>query len=155
MTFSTTEKQQILQIITNLDSKNKKIPYLQDLQKHPMFWSFFEWFDMEQQRAYNQISREYMEEKIKWLTTKWGEFFRRFYALNKDDFWEFRELNEDQWYTDSEEFQEIGKKLQQELFKYENMLTSNMTKRWYALDKVVSAYYDIVHSFFPWFSFVN
>ncbi len=155
MSFSAIEKEQILQIITNLDTKNKKIPFLQDLQIHPMFGSFFEWFDLEQQRAYNEISREYMEHKIKKLTTKWGEFFRRFYALNQENFWLFRELNEDQEYTTTQEFQEIGKILQNELFKYENMLTSNMTKRWYALDKVVSAYYDIVHSFFPWFSFVD
>lgn len=155
MSLSSAETTQIVQIITNLDEKNKKVPYLHDLEAHPIFGQFFQDLDRDQKEEIKEIIAWYITSKISWLKTKWGEFFRRFYNLNKDNFWLFRDLNWDRENVSSSDFQEIGREIQQELFKFENMLTRNMTKRWYWLDKVVSSFYDIVHSFFPRFSFVE
>jgi len=146
---------QVVQILSNLDAKNKKVPYLQDLQEHTIFGQFFLDLDADQKQEVEQIIQWYIKSKIEGLSTKWGEFFRRFYNLNKDSFRLFRELNMSKENIETADFQDIGKELEQELFKFENMLTQNMGKRSYGLDKVVSAFYDIVHSFFPWFSFVK
>lgn len=153
--FSPTETSQIIQIVTNLDTKHKKVPYFHDLANHTMYGQFFVDMTTEQQNEVNDIIHWYIKSKIQAGKTKGGEFFRRFYALNQDNFRLFRDLNEHQENIKTDDFQVIGKEIQQELFKFENMLTRNMTKRWYGLDKVVSAYYDIVHSFFPWYSFVE
>ena len=153
--LSSVETTQILQIITNIDEKNKKVPYLHELETHPIFGQFFVDLDADQKEEVQLIIQWYIKSKIEGLKTKWWEFFRRFYNLNKDDFRLFRDLNSTKDNIITKDFQDIGKDLEQELFKFENMLTQNMWKRGYGLDKVVSAFYDIVHSFFPRFSFVE
>lgn len=153
--LSSTETAQVIQIITNLDDQNKKVPYYHDLENHMVFGKFFEDLDPEQKVEVSEIINGYIRTKIQEGKTKGAEFFRRCYNLNQDNFRLFRELNADKDNVEGEDFQIIGKELQQEFFKYENMLTRNMTKRWYGLDKVVSVYYDIVHSFFPWYSFIK
>ena len=153
--LSPTETTQIVQIITNIDEKNKKVPFLTDLEQHPIFGQFFIDLDHDQKQEVDVIINGYIKSKIEWLSTKGWEFFRRFYTLNQDNFRLFRDLNKDKSHINTEDFQVLWRELQQELFKYENMLTQNMGKRWYGLDKVVSAFYDIVHSFFPRFSFVD
>jgi len=153
--LSPTETTQIIQIISNIDDKNKKVPFLSDLENHTIFWQFFIDLDVDQKNEVELIINGYIKSKIQWLNTKWGEFFRRFYTLNQDNFRLFRDLNSRESNIKERDFQEIWRDLQQELFKYENMLTQNMGKRSYGLDKVVSSFYDIVHSFFPWFSFID
>ena len=153
--LSPIEINQVTQIITNYDDKNKKVPYISDLEDHPTFGPFFVVLDPEDKKEVTELINAYIKSKITAGKTKGSEFFRRFYNLNQDNFRLFRDLNSDKNNIDTEDFQVIGKELQQELFKYENMLTRNMTKRWYALDKVVSAFYDTVHSFLPRFSFVK
>ena len=155
MTFSAGDLTQITQSITNIDTKNKKVPFPRDLETHPVYGSFFSNMSPEQVAQIDELLHDHIQEKITWLSTKWGEFFKRFYALNKDDFWAFRALNADEAHVDSPEFQRIWKHLEQELFKFENMLTQNMGKRSYGLDKVVSAFYDIAYSFFPLMSLVK
>lgn len=153
--LSPAETAQVVQIISNIDQKQKKVPYFSDLQNHTIYGQFFEDMDNDQRAEIREIITWYIKNKIQDGKTKGAEFFRRFYNLNQDNFWLFRELNEKEESIKDSDFQEIWSELKQELFKFENMLTRNMTKRWYGLDKVVSAYYDIVHSFFPWFSFVD
>ncbi len=153
--LSPSETSQIVQIIKNIDDKNKKVPFRKDLENHPIFWQFFLELEKEQKNEVDEIINWYIKSKIEWLSTKWWEFFRRFYNLNKDNFRLFRDLNSVEDNIKGKDFQDIWKEIEQELFKFENMLTQNMGKRSYWLDKVVSAFYDIVHSFFPRFSFVE
>jgi hypothetical protein len=96
-----------------------------------------------------ELIKTYIEDKIKGLKTKWGEMFRRFYALHKKDFRTFRELNADINCVETEQFQTLWKALEQELYKFEGILTQNMMKKPQGLDKTIWAYYDIVYSFFP------
>jgi hypothetical protein len=81
--------------------------------------------------------------------------FRRCYALHKDDFRAFRALNNDMGNVESEEFQQLGKMFEQELYKFEGILTKNMLKKAHGLDKTITAFYDIVYSFFPLFAQVK
>ncbi len=153
--LSPIETTQVTQIITNYHEKNKRVPYIGDLENHPTFGPFFVDLDPEDKIEVTELINAYIKAQITAGKTKGAEFFRRFYNLNQDDFRLFRDLNSDKNNIDSEDFQVLWKELQQELFKYENMLTRNMTKRWYALDKVVSAFYDMVHAYLPRFSFVK
>gem|GEM_PF-6330956 len=46
---------QVVQILSNLDAKNKKVPYLQDLQEHTIFGQFFLDLDADQKQEVEQI----------------------------------------------------------------------------------------------------
>ncbi len=84
--------------------------------------------------------------------TKWAEYFLRFYENHTDLFWKFRELNHDTATDTSSwsEFQQLGRKIEAQMFYLENLLTSRQTgdkAKW--LDKTVTAFYDLVESYFP------
>ena len=140
---------QVKTIIANLDTANKKIPYFQDLQAHPVYGQFFMNLESEEIIAIQELTTAYMHEKIQALKTKGGEMFRRCYVLNQDAFRRFRELNGDDTQVNTEEFQTAGKHLEQQFYKFEWILTQNMMKKPQGLDKTIGAYYDIVYSFFP------
>lgn len=146
---------QVKAIIENLDKSNKKVPYFHTLQVHPVYGQFFRDLDSEEIHRIQSIINEYIKEKITWLKTKWWELFRRFYAINQDAFWKFRELNSDEKNIDTIEFQQTGKLIEEQLFKFENILTQTMMKKPQWLDKTVSAYYDIAYSFFPLYNYIH
>lgn len=147
--METKDLQQVKAIIENLDESKKSVPYYKDLAEHPVYGQFFKDLDSEEIEAVQEIINEYIYELIQSYKTKGGEMFRRFYAINKDEFWKFRELNADETYAETEEFQKIGKKLEKQLFKFEGILTQNMLKKPQWLDKTIGAFYDIVYRFFP------
>ena len=149
------EKNQILQLIANFHTQKKRIPFLQNLLEHPIYGPSFHQMSQEDQNEIEEIIHEYIHTSIQDLSSKWGELFRRVYAMNKDMFYEFRWYNVDREYIETDEFQTIGKHFEQEFFKYEWILTNNMSKRSYGLDKVISSYYDIVHAYFPLFSSIQ
>lgn len=150
--MSPQDKDQIVIIIKNIDIQKKKVPFLTDLQAHPIYGKFFEDLDSEDILEVQELIDEYIKNKILNPKTKWWEMFQRFYVLNQDAFWEFRRLQAHEENIDTDAFQTLWRSLEKELFKFENILTQNMMKKPQWLDKVVSAYYDIVHSFFPYFS---
>ena len=141
--------EQVKVIIANIDKKNKKIPYFKDLQKHPIYGTFFKDLDAEDILEIQQIILDYAKEKVLNPKTKWWEIFKRFYVMNQDKFWRFRELNADEKNIETEEFQKLWKEIEEQLFKFEWILTKNMMRRSQGLDKTIWAFYDIVYSFFP------
>lgn len=98
-----------------------------------------------------QLIQEHMITKIENLKTKGGELFRRLYENHTDEFWEFRKLNGDEKNADTQEFQTLGKKIEDRVFFYEGVLTESMIRNDKGLEKTVSAYHAIVYSFFPLF----
>ena len=150
-----TDLEQVKIIIANIDKNNKKIPYFSDLQKHAVYGPFFQDLDAEDILEIQDLILEYAKEKVLHPSTKGGEMFKRFYVMNQERFWRFRELNSDETFIETEEFQKIGKEIEQELFKFEGILTKNMMKKAKGLDKTISAFYDIVYSFFPLFGQVK
>ncbi len=146
---------QVKAIIENLDKANKKVPYFVDLKNHPVYGQFFRDLDSEEIAQIQKLIDQYIKEKIEGLKTKWGELFRRFYVINQEAFWRFRELNSDESQTESVEFQKTGKVVEEQLFKFENILTQTMLKKPQGLDKTVSAYYDIAYSFFPLYNHIS
>ncbi len=146
---------QVKAIIGNLDRANKKVPYFHDLRAHPVYGQFFRDMQSEDVAEIKQLINMYIKEKIEGLKTKWWELFRRFYVINQDTFRKFRELNADVSQTDSNEFQSTGKIVEEQLFKFENILTQNMMKKPQGLDKTVTAYYDIAYSFFPLYNSIG
>jgi len=82
--------------------------------------------------------------------TKWGEYFQRFFENHTDLFWKFWELNRDLTIDTSSgsEFQRIGREVESQMFHLENLLTSRQMW-WKSTDKTVTAFYDLVASYFP------
>lgn len=98
------------------------------------------------------MNKESMIAKISNPSTKWGEYFLRFYENHTDLFRKFRELNQnDSTDTSSgSEFQQLGRKVEAQMFYLENLLTAKQTwakAKW--LDKTVTAFYDLVECYFP------
>lgn len=143
------ERQQIVSIIKNLEEKKTYIPYLSELEDHEIFWPIFKSLSKEEKEEIKKIIDEYIVEKIESLKTKWGLLFKRFYEIDPDLFRSFRDFNEKEEFSESNEFQEIWKRVEQEIFKLEWILTERMFKQEKWLDKVVWSFYNIVYSFFP------
>lgn len=140
---------QIKQLIQNYVDKHKVIPFMNDLEKHPVFGPLFGGMDTKEKDFVQWIINTYIDEKIHGFNTKGGELFRRFYEVRSDLFWTFRKLNADPVNVWSEQFRTIGKEVETELFKYEGILTEKMLKRAEGLDKTLDSFYSIVYMFFP------
>jgi len=88
--------------------------------------------------------------------TKWGEYFQRFYENHTDLFWKFYNLNHTDGIDSStvvdtstgSEFQTLWKQVEMQMFQLENILTSRQMG-WKSTDKTVTAFYDLVASYFP------
>lgn len=96
------------------------------------------------------MNKESLIAKISSPTTKWGEYFLRFYENHTDLFRKFRELNhnKDTDTSSGSEFQILGRKVEWLLFELEWILTSRQMW-WKSTEKTVTAFYDLVASYFP------
>jgi len=149
------EQEQIKNLIANFESSREHIPYLRELESHPAFGPVFQSFSDEEKDAANLVIKEYIEEKIKSLKTKWGQLFRRYFENNNEKFREFRDLNKKEERTQEEPFQTLWKEIENEMFRLEWILTQAMMWREAGLAKTVEAFYNIVYNFFPLFSSVE
>lgn len=89
-------------------------------------------------------------EKITNPTTKWGEYFQRFYENHTELFWKFWDLNHQDWVDTSteSEFQVLWKQVEMQMFQLENILTSRQMGS-KSTERTVTAFYDLVESYFP------
>lgn len=149
------EKEQVCNIINNFLDLKWYFPFFVDLETHETFWPIFKNLDKEKKVVIEKIIDECVVEKIKSYKTKWWELFRRYFEVNEDDFWKFRDMNCNENFAQTKEFQELGKKVEREIFKYEGILTEKMLDQEKWLDKVVWAFYNIVYSYFPKLSLVE
>ena len=148
------EVNQIISIISNIEEKKWSIPYFSDLENHATFGPIFKSVSSEEKIDIQHIINDYIAEKIDAMTkTKWGQLFKRFFEAYNELFRRFRTLNE--WETSSKEFQETGKKVEQEMFKLEWILTERMLKQEKWLDKVIDSFYKIVYTFFPRYNSID
>lgn len=81
--------------------------------------------------------------------TKWTQLFTRFFENHNDLFWQFRALNASEKDTQKAEFHTLGDEVVSKLRILEQILTDKMIKR--DTDKTVTAFYDHVRLFFPYF----
>jgi hypothetical protein len=98
----------------------------------------------------NQTDKKVIIDTIMSPKTKWGEYFQRFYENHTDLFWKFRELNQKSS-TDTNsgsEFQMLGREVESQMFHLESLLTSRQMW-WKSTDRTVTAFYDLVASYFP------
>ncbi len=147
--MSEQEKEQICNIINNFLEDKWYFPFMVDLENHKTFWPIFKNLDQENKKEIEKIIDECIVEKIKSYKTKWWELFRRYFEVYEDDFWKFRDMNCNENFAQTKEFQKLGKKVENEIFKYEGILTEKMLDQEKWLDKVVWAFYNIVYSYFP------
>ena len=142
------ETDQIRSIVVNIEEKKWYIPYFSDLENHEVFGPIFKSISSEEKIDIQHIINDYIGEKIESMTkTKWGQLFKRFYEAYNELFRKFRTLNEEE--AISGKFQEVGKQVEQEMFKLEWILTERMLKQEKWLDKVIDSFYKIVYTFFP------
>ena len=152
--MQSSEIEQIKNVLSNLENSKKRIPYLSDLQQHPVFWTIFSNLSEKESKEINEVIKSYIQEKLEVIKkTKGWQLFARFAESNPDLFREFRELNSE--WTDNKRFQELWKQVETEMFKLEWILTEKMLKQEKWLDKVVDSFYNIVYLFFPRFNEVE
>lgn len=153
--MSPKEKEQIQLIIDNFTTQYKHVPFMDELATHQVFGPLFADRTQKEKDAIQGIINEYIDDKIQQFKTKWGELFRRFYHVNQQLFRKFRNYNVSIQSTKDSEFQILGKQVEQELFKYEGILTEKMLNRPEWLDKTLAAFYDIIYMFFPYYNSIS
>lgn len=143
------EQDQIINIIKNLQEKKNSIPYFSDLATNPVFGPIFSSLEGYEKEQVEHIIETYITDTVNSATkTKWGQLFKRFFDASPELFWEFRALNEDPS-KHQKKFQEVGKQVEQEMFRLEGILTEKMIDQEKGLDKVIGSFYNIVYMFFP------
>ena len=156
ITMNQQAKDQVFQLLSNIEENKKVIPTFSDMCNHPLLWSRF---SSMQEREISDIQKcinEYVKMRVESLwKTKWWQLFQRFYEWENDLFRKFRELNENDETASSIEFQKVWKKVEQEMFRLEWILTERMLKQEKWLDKVVESFYNIVYAFFPRYNLVE
>ena len=146
--MKTQETEQIKNILSNMENSQKKIPYLSDLEQHPVFWSIFSQLSAKEKREVEELISSYIIEKVESIKkTKGGQLFARFMDAQSELFWAFRKANDTNY--SGNDFQTLGKAVETEIFKLEWILTEKMLKQEKGLDKVIDAFYNIVYLFFP------
>ena len=132
------------------------IPTFSDMCKHPLLWVRFQTMKPKEKNEVQECIEEYIKIRIESLwKTKWWQLFKRFYEWQNELFWKFRELNENDETASDLEFQKVWKKVEQEIFRLEWILTEKMLKQEKWLDKVVESFYNIVYAFFPRYGLVE
>jgi hypothetical protein len=154
--MNTQEKEQIFRLLQNIEESKKYIATFSDLCIHPFFGATFSEMKKGEKAEVQSLIKQYIEQRVSLLNkTKGGQLFQRFFDTQPDLFWEFRALNEDTETAQSKEFQEVGQKVEHELFKLEGILTEKMLNQEKGLDKVVDAFYTIIYLFFPRFNLLD
>ena len=149
-------KEQVFQLLSNIEENKKVIPTFSDMCKHPLLWWRFQSMKWKEKAEVQDCIKEYVKIRIEWLwKTTWWQLFQRFYEAESELFWKFRELNESDETVSTKEFQEVWKKVEQEMFRLEWILTERMLKQEKWLDKVVESFYNIVYAFFPRYNSVE
>ena len=149
-------KEQVFQLLSNIEENKKVITTFSDMCKHPLLWSRFQAMKWKEKAEIQECINEYVKMKIESLwKTKWWQLFQRFYESENELFRKFRELNENDETASSKEFQEVWKKVEQEMFRLEWILTERMLKQEKWLDKVIESFYNIVYTFFPRYNSVE
>lgn len=148
------QTQEILQLknmLTNMETATKTIPYLSDLEQHPAFWPIFSSLSLQEKQEVEQVIAEYVEEKLQLIQkTKGGQLFNRFVESQPELFWTFRRMNNAQ--SNDADFQQVGKQVESEMFRLEGILTERMLQQEKGLEKVIDSFYNIVYAFFPRFN---
>ena len=89
------EIEQIKNILANIEASQKKIPYLSDLEQHPVFWPIFSQLTAGEKQEVEEIIRSYILGKVESIQkTKGGQLFARFVESQSELFWKFREAND-------------------------------------------------------------
>ncbi|MDD2537124.1 MAG: hypothetical protein PHU61_01380 [Candidatus Absconditabacteria bacterium] len=150
------QQEQIMTLLQNIEESRKTIPSFQDLLEHPIFGAALQELSEKDQKETKKLIDLYIEQKIESLgKTKGGQLFQRFFEAYNELFWKFRRLNESDVDAESKAFQEVGKEVEQELFKLEGILTEKMLNQEKGLDKVIDSFYNIVYLFFPRYNMID
>ena len=83
-------KDQIFQLLSNIEENKKVIPTFSDMCKHPLLWARFSDMKPKEKSEIQECINEYVKMRIEWLwKTKWGQLSQRFYESENELFWKF------------------------------------------------------------------
>lgn len=148
-------RKQLKEIIENFRSTKWFVPFASSLQQHPVYGAIFGDMDDTELLYVQEIIQETIVEMVTGAKTKWWQLFARILENEPELFWAFRKVNNDKKNVEDPAFHELWKKMETLVYQYEGILTESMLKREMWLDKTVSAYYDIVLTYFPIYSLVQ
>ena len=101
------ERQQILNILANLEQSKKYLPYFSDLEQHPVFGGVIASLSNELKEEVRKLCDVYVLEKLKnSQKTKGGQLFNRFFESQNELFWQFRKMNN--FALQDKDFQKVG-----------------------------------------------
>lgn len=146
---------QLDDIITKFVATKKYIPFFDDLEQHPLYGGLFADMNDVERRYTNDRITHAIQDNLTTYKTKSGQLFRRIYENEPELFWAFRAINNTKANIETDEFRTLGAQIAALVYKYEGVLTEPMLNREMWLDKTLSAYYDVVHTFFPLYGFVD
>jgi len=142
-------------IINNYYNQFKKVPYLNDLLNHNIFWPLLKTLNKGDHDKIKELIKAFIINKIENDTkTKWWKLFKQFFESNTELFWEFRDCNEN-YENNIEKFNFVWKKIEEKMFHYDRVLTWQMWKHSYWLWKVTESFYDIIYSYFPHYNIIE
>jgi len=155
-TMNSQFREQIIQLLSNIEESKKVIPTFSDMCQHPLLWARFQAMKTGEKKEVQDCINEYIKVRMDSLwKTKWWQLFQRFFESENELFWKFRELNENDETASTEEFQVVWRMVEQEMFRLEWILTERMLKQEKWLDKVIESFYNIVYAFFPRYNSVE
>ena len=104
-------KEQVFQLLSNIEENKKVIPTFSDMCKHPLLWSRFQIMKWKEKAEVQECINNYIKMRIESLwKTKWWQLFQRFYEWENELFWEFRELNENDETASTKNFRKYEKR---------------------------------------------
>jgi hypothetical protein len=104
--MKSTEEKQIVFVIQQITKQKKYVPFLQHLDAHTLYGSFFHDLSPEERDDVKAMIDSSIRAEIQSLKTKGGEMFQRFYDLHEELFWEFRTLNNSESNLENPRFHE-------------------------------------------------
>lgn len=139
-------------ILLGITKDLKHFPYRHELTAHGLFGSVFASMNDAEKQDIEATILTMIQDHISNPKTLGGEYLQRFYNNHTDLFRDFREANRDKSQTDSDDFQTLGKQIEDEIYKLEALLTQRQTgknAKW--LEKTIDAFYDLVTLYFPYY----
>lgn len=143
-------------ILTGITKDLKHFPYRHELIGHHMFGSVFASMNDTEKQEIESTILTMIQDHITTPKTLGGEYLQRFYENHNDLFRDFREANRDKSQTDSSHFQNLGKQVEEEIYKLEALLTQRQTgknAKW--LEKTIDAFYDLITLYFPYYGKIS
>ena len=142
------DKKQIKNLVLSFYKKHNYFPVYDDLSKEYNIF-FPEDLDNKTKDEIDEIVNETILETIVKKWTKGWEIMKKMLELNNDLWKNFRKLHTKRYFDESK-FQELWKKVEEIVLKWEDKLTEKLVgHRSMGIEKTSESWYNMVYAIFP------